>query len=116
MQVSRADDPGAQQLKPLREDAFELRDGPALQQHVPVRTCRTVKLGLRRLGVSLAGLGAAPRALPSKGDLGVRGHRYVKIMTVEAVVHDVLTWRELDAGFVFEARPTKARAFQSGSL
>src|SRR5690349_2389039 len=104
VQVRRADLAGPQQLQPLGQDVLELRDGPALEQHVPVGPGRLLGLRLRLFAVALTRLGAAARALPGEGDLGLGGHRDLELVPLRAVVDDALARSELDAALVLEGR------------
>ena len=53
-------------------------------------------------------LGAAARALPDEGHLGLDSHRDVELVTVGAVIDDALTRGELDPALVLEARAAQA--------
>src|ERR671916_61341 len=104
--------PRTQQVEPLGQQILELRDRPALPQHVPVRTRRLLLLELRALAVGPQRLGAAARALPQRRDLGLGGEHQGEVMLPRAVVADLLTSRELDAGLVLEALGPETGALQ----
>src|SRR5918997_6386228 len=104
--------PGTQQVEPLGQQILELRDRPALPQHVPVRTRRLLLLELRALAVGAEGLGAAARALPQRGDLGLRREHQREVVLPRAVVAHLLAGRELDAGLVLEALGPETGALQ----
>src|SRR5690606_31407655 len=76
----------AQQLQSLGEEFLEVRDGAALEQHVPVRPGLPYRLGrLRTGGVAQQRLLTAA-ALPERRDVGFRRERQHHGVTVGAVV------------------------------
>src|SRR5690348_4020544 len=112
VQVRRADLALAEQLDPLGQQLLELRDAPALAQHVPVRTGRLLLLRLRLLAGGPGSLAAAVGALPDRGHLGVVRHGDLDHVAAGAVVRDHLAGSELNTTVILEADPTQPRTTQ----
>src|SRR3954470_14232542 len=102
MQVRRSDLAAAEQLEPLAEDVLELLDRASLEQHVPVRADRLLRLHLAGVAVLAECRGTAAWALPHRRYLRLDRHRDLELVPLGAEVPDVLSSRELDAALVLE--------------
>ena len=103
---------GAQQLEPLREQDLEVLDAAPLEQHVPVGTGRLAALRLGPGPVHPQRLGAAHRALPDLGHVGLEGERDGEAVVAGAVVGHALPRRHLDPEVGLVALGTQPRAAQ----
>src|SRR3954447_26377370 len=103
---------GADFLEPLVEDVLQLRDRPALGEHVPV--------GTRRLGLLLLRLGAVDQsrdaavelALPGGRHLGVDGERRLELVALGAEVLSGLPGSQLGVAVGLVADCAKTAAAQ----
>jgi dolichol-phosphate mannosyltransferase len=92
------------QGKPLSQNLFEVRDGTALTQHVPVTAGRLNLLG--RGEISGRGERDCPAhpAFPGRGNLGLSGERHAKVVPVGAVKTYLLTRCQVRVTVILIAR------------
>src|SRR3954454_16332362 len=110
VQVGGTDLAAAEQLEALLEDVLELLLGAALEQHVPVRADRLLRLHLTLDAGRALGLLAAARTLPDRRDVRLVGHGDLELVALRTAIADLLARGELDAALVLETLASQPRS------